>query len=100
MPELMLALDQAILSGDEAGVKQFEARLTEFLAWTDQFPWPAAVKEALKERKVKSGALATPLSEAKRNSLAAFASWFRNWLPGVLKECRAALEPKGVTQRK
>jgi len=99
LPELMLALDHAVLAGDEPGVQQFEARLTEFLGWTDQFPWPAAVKEALQIRKLNAGALAAPLSETKQRKLSDFAAWFRGWLPDLLRECRAALDPKGVTKR-
>jgi len=87
LPELMAALDRAIVGGDSARVQKLETRLIEFLAWTVLFPWPAAVKEALKQRKLKSGALAAPLSAEKQRKLDEFAAWFRNWLPGALREC-------------
>jgi dihydrodipicolinate synthase/N-acetylneuraminate lyase len=88
LPELMVALDQAIVSGDQERCLRLEARMTEFLLWADLLPWPAAAKEALKQRKLKSGALATPLGPEGDRKLAEFAEWFRGWLPGVLRECR------------
>ena len=87
LPELMLALERAIVAQDRTGVERLEARLAEFLAWSDLFPWPASAKEALKQRKLKSGALAIPLSSAKERKLAEFADWFRAWLPAVLEDC-------------
>jgi dihydrodipicolinate synthase/N-acetylneuraminate lyase len=87
LPELMVALDQAILTGERERCQRLQARLMEFLAWSDLFPWPAAAKEALKQRKLKSGALATPLSAEGERKLAEFAEWFRGWLPAVLGEC-------------
>jgi 4-hydroxy-tetrahydrodipicolinate synthase len=87
LPELMLALDRAILAGDRERCQRLEARLMEFLDWSDLFPWPATAKEALKQRKLKSGALATPLSAEGHRKLEEFAEWFRGWLPAVLQEC-------------
>jgi 2-dehydro-3-deoxy-D-pentonate aldolase len=88
LPELMLAFDRAIVAGETERVQQFEARLNEFLAWADHFPWPTAAKEALKQRKLKSGALAMPLSAENEKKLQEFAEWFRGWLPAVLRECK------------
>ncbi|HLK20657.1 MAG TPA: dihydrodipicolinate synthase family protein [Bryobacteraceae bacterium] len=88
LPELMVAFDRAIAAGDTAGIHQLEARLNEFLAWADQFPWPTAAKEALKQRKLKSGALANPLPPELDKKLEQFAEWFRGWLPALLRECK------------
>jgi dihydrodipicolinate synthase/N-acetylneuraminate lyase len=88
LPELMVALDQAIVAGEPDRCQRLEARLMEFLAWSDLFPWPAAAKAALKQRKLKSGALATPLGAEGDRKLAEFGEWFRGWLPAVLRECR------------
>lgn len=88
LPELMVALDQAIVAGEPARSRQLEARLMEFLAWSDLFTWPTAAKEALKQRKLKSGALATPLGAEGDRKLQEFAEWFRGWLPAVLRESR------------
>jgi dihydrodipicolinate synthase/N-acetylneuraminate lyase len=88
LPELMVALDHAIVSGDQERCQRLESRMMEFLRWADLLPWPAAAKEALKQRKLKSGALATPLGAEGDRKLAEFAEWFRGWLPTVLSECR------------
>ena len=88
LPELMVAFDRAIVAGDHERSQRLRALLMEFLAWADLFPWPAAAKEALKQRKLKSGALAVPLGAAGERKLAEFAEWFRGWLPAVLGECR------------
>lgn len=88
LPELMVALDQAIVSGDHQRTRCLEDRMIEFLTWADLLPWPAAAKEALKQRKLKSGVLATPLGPEGDRKLAEFAEWFRGWLPTVLRECR------------
>ncbi len=88
LPELMVALDHAIVAGESERSQRLESRLMEFLAWSDLLPWPSAAKEALKQRKLKSGALAMPLSAEGDRKLAEFAEWFRGWLPEVLRECR------------
>jgi 2-dehydro-3-deoxy-D-pentonate aldolase len=88
LPELMVALEHAIVAGEQERTQRLDARVLEFLEWADLFPWPAAAKEALKQRKLKSGALATPLSAEGERKLPEFAEWFRGWLPAVLRECR------------
>ena len=88
LPELMVALDRAVVAGEQERSQQLEARLMEFLVWSDLFTWPTAAKEALKQRKLKSGALAMPLSAEGDRKLQEFAEWFRGWLPAVLRESR------------
>jgi 4-hydroxy-tetrahydrodipicolinate synthase len=88
LPELMVALDHALVAGEQDRSQRLEARLKEFLIWSDLFPWPTAAKEALKQRKLKSGALATPLSAESGRKLQEFAEWFRGWLPALLQDCR------------
>ncbi len=88
LPELMVALEHAIAAEEPERSLRLEGRLMEFLAWSDLFPWPAAAKEALKQRKLKSGALATPLSAEGERKLAEFGEWFQGWLPALLRECR------------
>jgi len=87
LPELIVALDRAHRAGAQEQINQLEGRLGEFLARVEEFPWPAGVKEAAKQRKLKAGALASPLGEAGARKLAEFGEWFRGWLPGVLREC-------------
>ena len=76
------------MSGNQDRVQKLDGRLQEFLERAKIFTWPTAVKEALKQRKLKSGALAMPLSAEGGRKLAEFAEWFRGWLPEVLRECR------------
>jgi 4-hydroxy-tetrahydrodipicolinate synthase len=87
IPELMVALDRAFTDGVEADVCRFEKFVVEFLDRVDVLPWPVMVKEAARLRGVKAGAFAAPPGEEGERKLAEFAGWFRNWWPGVLKEC-------------
>jgi 4-hydroxy-tetrahydrodipicolinate synthase len=87
IPELMVALDGAFTAGNEADVCRFEEYVVEFLDRVEVLPWPVMVKEAAKLRGVKTGAFAAPPGEEGERKLAEFSEWFRNWWPGVLKEC-------------
>ena len=87
LPELIVALDNAIASQNRERCCRLETLLAEFLDRAENFPWPAAVKEASKQRKLKTGALAVPLGPESERRLAEFAEWFRGWLPGMLREC-------------
>lgn len=87
VPELMVALEKAICSGDEAAITRLERRVIEFIERIEVFPAPAGIKEALRQRRQKTGALASPLGEAGERKLGEFAEWFRGWWPDVLREC-------------
>jgi 4-hydroxy-tetrahydrodipicolinate synthase len=87
VPELMLALDHAIVSERVDKAARLEARLAEFLAWADQFPAPQAIRHALGARGLKTGPGAAPLAAERERKLAEFREWFRGWLPEVRKEC-------------
>lgn len=87
MPELMVALDDALTAGEQERTGRLEARLVEFLDRLEIFPWPAGLKEAVNQRKLTGGALATPLDAEDQRKLAEFGAWFRGWLPEVLREC-------------
>jgi dihydrodipicolinate synthase/N-acetylneuraminate lyase len=88
VPELLAALEAAICSGAAERINGLAARLKEFVDWIELFPMTVAIKEALKQRELKSGALAVPLGAPGERKLAEFAEWFRGWLPEVLRECR------------
>lgn len=88
IPELMLALDRAITSGEAEVTARLEARLQEFIAHIDRFPVPVGIREALAVRGLKVGPPATPLGPQAEREAAEFREWFRGWLPGVLKETR------------
>ncbi|MSV30149.1 MAG: dihydrodipicolinate synthase family protein [Bryobacterales bacterium] len=90
VPELMLALDESIASGNAAKTVRLEVRLQEFIGWLNRFPAPVGVKAATEARGLKVGPLAVPLSPADRDALDQFKSWFKGWLPLVLGESAAA----------
>jgi dihydrodipicolinate synthase/N-acetylneuraminate lyase len=87
VPELLVALDAALCTGAQERAGRLAARLKEFVDWIEIFPMTVGIKEALKQRKLKTGALAVPLGEHGERKLAEFAEWFRGWLPMVLREC-------------
>ncbi|HWY48863.1 MAG TPA: dihydrodipicolinate synthase family protein [Bryobacteraceae bacterium] len=87
VPELLVALDAAICTGASTRIHLLAARLNEFVDWIEIFPMTVGIKTALKQRKLKMGALALPLGERGEQKLAEFGEWFRGWLPEVLREC-------------
>jgi 4-hydroxy-tetrahydrodipicolinate synthase len=89
VPELLLALDNAVQAGDSARVDRLQARVEEFSRNIDRFPVPMGIKAAASARGVKSGACAVPLSAERQSEMDDFVAWFREWLPVVEKECRS-----------
>ena len=87
VPELVAALHRALESGDSERVARLQEILAEFLEWLSKFPAPAAIKEALRQRKIKAGVFATPLGAEEDRKMGEFREWFRAWLPGVRREC-------------
>ena len=88
MPELMVRLDKAIVSGEHELAARLDERVQEFILRLRQFPTPMALREAVKQRGVEAGVDAVPLSIAGCESLEAYGAWFKEWFPGVLRECR------------
>jgi 4-hydroxy-tetrahydrodipicolinate synthase len=80
LPELLLALDRAIVQKDEAEAQRLDARLHEFLARIEPFPTPVAIKAALAERGIKTGPLPVPLASETQAALDDFRAWFRAWV--------------------
>ena len=87
VPELLVALDGAVCAGDSTRIHRLSARLNEFVDRIEMFPMTVGIKTALKQRKLKMGALALPLGERGERKLAEFSEWFRGWLPEILREC-------------
>ena len=69
---------------------RLDARLQEFLAWIERFPFPFGLKEAVNLRGLKTGPHALPPSTEMERPLGEFREWFRAWLPEVLKETAGA----------
>jgi 4-hydroxy-tetrahydrodipicolinate synthase len=87
LPELLVALDRAILSGETERIGCLGRDLEEFLSRIQEFPAPVAIREAVAARGLWAGPPAAPLTPSAREKLDRFAGWFRDWLPGVLKQC-------------
>jgi 4-hydroxy-tetrahydrodipicolinate synthase len=87
VPELMAALERALNADQQLRVVRLQTILGEFLEWLELFPPPAAIKEAVRQRKLKAGVFGMPLGPEDDRKMGEFREWFRAWLPGVLREC-------------
>lgn len=90
VPELLVALDGAVTSGNAARTQALDARLQEFVQWIDRFPAPAGIREACAVRGLKTGPRATVLAPENEIQIAAFRDWFKAWLPAILEESKHA----------
>jgi dihydrodipicolinate synthase/N-acetylneuraminate lyase len=90
VPELLVALDRAIVRVEEERARTLECRLREFLDWIEQVPAPVAIREACALRGVRVGQPASPPGPETLRKLSEFAEWFQGWLPAVQKECSDA----------
>ena len=88
VPELMVAFERALTTGQPDLAARLEARIQEFLDGADQLPFPIGIKEAGRRRKLKMGAFAVPPGEQEGRKLEEFREWLDGWLPRVLSECR------------
>jgi hypothetical protein len=83
----MVALDRAVTSR----LKDRETRLSslsmEFCSHMAGLPMTAALRIALRQRSIRTGPHATPLSPSTAALADEFLRWFKDWLPGVLREC-------------
>lgn len=86
IPELMLALDRAVVSRTAARVQLLDTRLQEFLARIARFPATIAIKQAAVVRGWKFDNAALPLDGGTLADLDEYRRWFEAWLPNVLKE--------------
>lgn len=84
IPELLVALDQAIVAKDESRADALDAKLHEFIAWLDKFPAPIGVKLAACGRGWKFAHTAVPYDEQTSLMKQEFENWFRDWLPRML----------------
>jgi 4-hydroxy-tetrahydrodipicolinate synthase len=83
LPELLVALDQAIVAANADQATHLDNLLQEFIEWIRQFPVPVGVKVAAGERGVKTGPLSIPLPPAKDAILIEFKKWFGAWLANI-----------------
>ncbi len=80
VPELLVALAGSVSSGDEPRRNTLNARLLEFVDWTNRFPFPVAIKRAVELRGQKSAQPLTPLAGRTTQALAEFSAWFTGWI--------------------
>ncbi|HLK66665.1 MAG TPA: dihydrodipicolinate synthase family protein [Bryobacteraceae bacterium] len=85
IPQLIMALDRAIASGQSDRIDKLNRELQTFLDWQARFPRPTIVKMATGLQGLKTGPIPVPLSPGKEKLLGEFREWFRGWLPTVKK---------------
>ena len=86
IPELMLALNRAILESNAEARDTLQARLMEYIGWLDRFPVPIGVRETVAMRGLKVGPQAIPFSPDAAKTMDEFREWFQAWLPALLLE--------------
>ncbi len=93
IPELMVALENALVSHHAERVQELDSFLQQFLARISEFPAPMALKTAANLRGWKQDQGAIPLDQASRTALEKFRGWFAQWLQPVLAACAAPPTP-------
>ncbi len=89
VPELLVALDRALMGGDAVRTERLHTWLGEFVNYVNKFPPTVAIKQAATVRGWKLNHTAVPLDEDTAADVIAFHGWFRTWLAEVLPECLA-----------
>ena len=87
-PELLIAIDRCIQSGRIEMAERLDGRLREFIKALDGIPVPIGIKAGVAVRGVKCGPFASPLGAEGNARVETFQAWFKDWLPGVLAECK------------
>jgi len=90
LPELLVAMERAIVASDLDRAQRLNARLEEFLVYVNKFPATAAIKQTANARGWQLGDLVLPLDDHTRHEFTAFQRWLDEWLPEVLAECTDA----------
>lgn len=80
VPELLVALDKAIVRKEEARAEELAARLHEFLGWLDKFPTPTGIKIAACARGWKFAHTALPYDSQTLILKQQFEEWLKDWL--------------------
>ena len=90
VPELIVALNRAVNSGDSGRAARLNEKLVEFLQYVAKFPSTVAIRQAAVARGWKVRHSAVPLDEDTAAEVIAFQAWFRTWFAGVLQDCQNA----------
>ncbi len=94
LPELLVALDRAIVCHQDAAQHLLSGRLKEFLSWVERLPPVVAIKETAAFRGWIKNEDVLPLSPQTRATLSDFRSWLEFWLPATLTECAPSRSAK------
>jgi dihydrodipicolinate synthase/N-acetylneuraminate lyase len=86
VPELMVALDAALVAKDKAREDLLQNHLCQFLHYLEMFPATIAIKQAAVGRGWKQDHSAVPFDAATRAAIGEFRHWFDQWLPVVLAD--------------
>lgn len=89
VPELMVALRAALLTGNSEAAETLEDSLRDFLKWLERFPVPEGIRQALAERCFGVGMPAVPMGEINEGRLRDFREWLAAWLPLLPGSARA-----------
>jgi len=83
VPELLVALDRAIVANRDERAHELDARLQEFLVWLNKFPATIGIKIAACARGWKLAHTAVPYDDETSAAKQEFEDWFKEWLPLV-----------------
>ncbi len=87
IPELIIALERAIVGQEPERTEHLNRRLGEFLHYVERFSATVAIRQAASVRGWKLNQTAVPLDDNTAAEIIAFHAWFREWLTQVLPEC-------------
>ncbi len=86
VPELMVALDRAVVARNQPLIERLDAHLQQFLQYLDRFPATIAIKQGAVARGWKMDHSAVPFDQSTLHALAEYRQWFQSWLPIVLAD--------------
>ncbi len=88
LPELIVALNRAVLASDVPRSEALHRRLLEFLDFLHRFPATVIIRQAAVARGWQLTHSAVPFDEDMAAEIIAFHAWFRDWWPQTLAECK------------
>lgn len=89
-PELIVAIDRAVISNEVDRATRLNGRLNEFIEWINKFPATVGIKQAAVARGWNLNHFAFPFDDGTKTEIEAFQRWLGFWLPSVLSECASA----------
>ena len=84
LPEVIAALESAILAGKETQAEHLEARISEYLEWLEKFPATFLIRQTAALRGWIEVPPGLPLSPAQQFDIEQFRVWFPAWHEAVL----------------